>query len=80
MLVHESQKKHLPESSIKRESSIVTQQSLLKLLFETGDTEQEIKSTEEPIKMAEEGHGSVRGAPNQNQREEEESTFKFPIQ
>jgi len=30
--------------------------------------------------MAEEGHGSVRGPPNQNQREEEESTFKFPIQ
>jgi len=79
-LAHESQKKYLPESSIKRESSTVTQQSLLELLFETGDTKQEIKSIEEPIKMAEEGHGSVRGPPNQNQREEEESTFKFPIQ
>jgi len=95
-LAHESQKKHLPESSIKRESSTITQQSLLQhtdfeksqegeksleqLLFETSDSEQEIKSIEEPIKMAEEGDGSARGPQNQGRREEEESTFKFPIQ
>lgn len=95
-MAHESQKKHLPESSIKRESSTITQQSLLEptdfeksqegektleqLLFKTSDIEQEIKSTEEPIKMAEEGDGSARGPQNQGRREEEESTFKFPIQ
>lgn len=78
LLAHKSQKKHFPESSIKGESGTVTQQSFLELLFETSDTKQEIKSIEEPIKMAEEGHGSERGPPNQGQ--EEESTFKFPIQ
>ena len=72
LLAHKSQKKHFPESSIKRESSTVTQQSFFELLFETSDTEQEIKSTKEPIKMAEEGGGSARGPQNQDRREEEE--------
>ena len=77
LLAHKSQKKHFPESSIKGETSIVTQQYFLNLLFETSDIEHEIKSEEEPIKMAEEGNGLERGPPNQG--EEEESTFKFPI-
>ena len=41
LLAHESQKKHLPESSTKRESRKITQQSLEKL-FGTSDTEQAI--------------------------------------
>jgi len=77
LLAHKSQKKHFPESSIKGESSTTTQQSILSLLFETSDIEHETKTEEEPIKMAEEGNGSERGPPNQ---EEEESTFKFLIQ
>ena len=48
----------------------MTEQSFFNLLFETSDTE-------EPIKMAEEGDGSI---PHQGRRDEEESTFKFPIQ
>jgi len=50
----------------------VTEQSFFNLLFETSDTD-----IEELIKMAKEGDGSV---PNQGRRDEEESTFKFPIQ
>jgi len=74
LLAHRSQKKHFRRSSTQGERSTVTQQSFFNLLFETSDTERE---TEEPIKMAEEGDGSV---PNQGQRDEEELTFKFPIQ
>jgi len=77
LLAHKSQKKHFPESSIKGESSTTTQQSILNLLFETSDIEHKTKTEEEPIKITEEGHGSERGPPNQ---EEEESTFKFPSQ
>ena len=78
---HESKKKHLPESSTKRESRKITQQSL-EQLFGTSDTKQAIKSPEESIKMAKEGGGSTRRpTPEQqhDQGEEEESTFKFPI-
>ena len=39
LLAHKSQKKHFPESSIKGESNIVTQQSILNFLFETSDIE-----------------------------------------
>ncbi len=45
LLAHESQKKHLPESSKKRKSRNITQQSL-EQLFGTSDTEQTIKSPE----------------------------------
>ena len=82
LLAHESLKKHIPESSTKRESRKITQQSL-EQLFGTSDIEQAIKSPEESIKMVEEGGGSARRPTpeqQQDQREEEESTFKFPIQ
>ena len=72
LLAHKSQKKHFPRSSKQGESSTVTEQSFFNLLFETSDTD-----IEELIKMAKEGDGSV---PNQGRRDEEESTFKFPIQ
>ena len=71
LLAHKSQKRHFPRSSTQGESSTVTEQSFFNLLFQTSDTE-----TERPIRMAEEGAGSV---PHQGQGDEEESTFKFPI-
>ena len=71
LLTHKSQKKHFPRSSTQGESSTVTEQYFFNLLFKSSDTD-----TEKPIRMAEEGDGSV---PNLGRRDEEESTFKLPI-
>lgn len=71
LLAHESQKKHLLESSTKRESRKITQQSL-EQLFGTSDTEQAIKSPEESIKMAEEGGGSARRPTLEQQKDQRE--------
>ena len=66
LFAHKSQQKPFPRSSTQGKSSTITKQSSF-LSFPPSDTKR-------PIRMAEEGSGSV---PHQ---EEEESTFKFPIQ
>ena len=71
LLTHKSQKKDFPRSSTQGESSTMTEQYFFNLLFETSDSD-----TEKPIKIVEEGDGSV---PHQGHRDEEESTFPFPI-
>ena len=85
LLAYEAKRKHFPESSIAKESRKTTQQPLLEPinferspegeeqpLFETSDTEQDIESNKQLIKMTEEGGGSARGPTPEQFREYEE--------